>query len=294
LDDHLRICVEEGVDAICALRMATLNAAECYRLHDRGGIAPGLRADIVLLDDLSHFKVREVFIAGRLVARDGQYLPEIQRQEISAVASSFNVVGFSAEKLRLPLKSERVHSIGIHPGTVVTTKRIDTVRRDANGEFEFDPERDIAKIAVVERHQGTGNVAVGLLQGFGIKRGALALSIAHDSHNIIVVGSNDADMAGAVEQLIAQGGGVVLYLDGALLESMAMPIGGIMSDKSGEWVSEKLEKLQSAAWQGLGIRQDMEPVMSLCFMSLAVIPEIKITDVGLFDVTAFDFISVEA
>lgn len=294
LDDHLRICVQEGVDAVTAIRMATLNAAECFRLYDRGGLAPGLRADIVLLDDLQDFKVRRVFIQGREVARDGQYLLPVRRHSIQPVTGSFHVKDFSAEKLRLPLKSGRVHTIGVNPGSVVTTKRVDTVKRDADGAFLFDPALDIAKVAVVERHQGTGNVALGLLHNYGIKTGAVALSIAHDSHNIIVVGTNDADMAFAVQQLVAQGGGVVLANDGAVVESMPMPIGGIMSDQTGEWVNGKLTALQKAAYDVLKVNPELEPVMTLCFMSLAVIPEIKITDMGLFDVTKFDFIPVEA
>lgn len=294
LDDHLRICVEEGVDAITAIRMATINAAECFRLHDRGGIAPGLRADIVLLDNLKSFDVQSVFIAGNEVARDGRYLPEVRRHSIQAVTGSFHVREFSMEKLRLPLKSDRVYTIGINPGSVVTSKRIDTVKRNENGDFVFDPALDVAKLAVVERHQGTGNVALGLLQNYGIKTGAVALSIAHDSHNIIVVGTNDADMAFAVEQLLAQGGGIVLVNNGKMVENMPMPIGGIMSDQTGEWVNQKLIALQAAAYDVLGVNPEVEPVMTLCFMSLAVIPEIKITDMGLFDVTQFAFIPLEA
>jgi len=135
---------------------------------------------------------------------------------------------------------------------------------------------------------------LGLLKGYGIRQGALAISIAHDSHNIIVVGTNDADMAFAVEKLIKQGGGIVIAKDGSVLECMPMPIGGIMSDKSGGWVDEKLEKLHKIAHTELGINADIEPVMSLCFMSLMVIPEIKLTDKGLFDVTIFEFINVDA
>ncbi len=293
LDDHLRICAEEGVDAITAIRMASLNAAECFRLEDRGAIAPGLRADIVLLDDLEQYNVSRVFIAGAEVARDGQYLPAVRRRSIEPVAGSFHVKGFSAEKLRLPLLTERATVIGLNPGSVVTSKLTETVARDTDGCFVFDPGRDIAKIAVVERHQNTGNVALGLLKGYGIKQGAVALSIAHDSHNIIAVGVNDADIAFAVEELIAQNGGVVMARDGEVLGRMPMPIGGIMSDQSGEWVDEKLTRLHDIAHRELGVSSGMEPVMTLCFMSLAVIPEIKLTDMGLFDVTAFDFVGID-
>ena len=294
LDDHLRICLAEGLDAVTALRMASLNAAECFRLHDRGAIAPGLRADIVLLEDLREFRVRSVFIKGIEAARDGEYLPPVHRKSIEAVTGSFHVKDFSVDKLRMPLKSSRVFVIGLNPGSVVTSKLVEQVRRDEQGNFEFAQELDIVKVAVVERHQNTGNVALGLLKGYGIKHGAVALSIAHDSHNIITVGVNDADMAHAVEMLIEQGGGVVLVRDGRVLESLPMPIGGIMSDQSGLWVDDKLTRIHDAALRELGISTKIEPIMTLCFMSLPVIPEIKLTDMGLFDVTKFGFIDIEA
>ena len=235
LDNHLRICVEEGLDPVTAIRMATLNAAERFDLKDRGAIAPGYHGDVVLLDDLKDFHVNRVFIAGELVAEEGNYLPEIKKCDIATV-----------------------------------------------------------KVAVVERHQGTGNVACGFLKGYGIKEGAVALSIAHDSHNIIVVGVNDEEMEFAVNSLIAQEGGMVLVKEGKVIESMPMQIAGLMSDQSGEWVDQKLTDIHEKAYKELGICGDVEPVMTLCFMSLAVIPEVKLTDMGLFDVTTFSFIPVEA
>ena len=294
IDDFLRICTEEGLDAITAIRMASLNAAECFRLYDRGAIAPGLRADIVILEDLRKFNVRRVFIKGIEAARDGEYLLSYSRHSIESVTGSFHVRDFSAERLKMALKSERAHIIGISPGSVVTSKLVEKVARNVQGDFVFNPKLDIVKIAVIERHKNTGNVALGLLKGYGIKQGALAISIAHDSHNIIVVGTNDVDMAFAVEKLIKQGGGIVLALDSKVLDFMSMPIAGIMSDKSGRWVDEKLEKLHKTAYTELGINAEIEPVMSLCFMSLMVIPEIKLTDKGLFDVTTFEFIDVDA
>lgn len=294
LDDHLRICVEEGLDPITAIRMATLNAAECFRLDDRGAIAPGLRADIVLLDDLTRFQVRRVFIEGREVARDGKYLLPVKRRSIEAVTGSVRVKDFGVEKLKLKLKGDRVHTIDIEPGGVVTSKGVAQVRVGPDGDFVRDPAQDIIKVAVVERHHGTGNVAVALLRNYGLRHGAVALSIAHDSHNIIVVGVSNEEMAFAVEQLIAQGGGVILTREGSILESMPMPIGGIMSDQSGDWVDKKLTSLHNIAHDKLGISGDVEPIMTLCFMSLAVIPEVKLTDMGLFDLARFDFIPLEA
>ena len=294
LDNHLRICVEEGLDAVTAIRMATLNAAECFDLKDRGAIAPGYRADVVLLDDLKDFHVNRVFIQGALVAEEGKYLPEIKRYDISTVKGSVIVKDFSAEKFKMHLKSNKVNVIKILPGGVVTAKDTAEIQLDENGEFVRNPEEDIVKVAVVERHQGTGNVACGFLKGYGIKAGAVALSIAHDSHNIIVVGVSDEEMEFAVNSLIAQEGGMVLVREGKVLESMPMPIAGLMSDQSGEWVDEKLTAIHAKAYEELGIAGDVEPVMTLCFMSLAVIPEVKLTDMGLFDVTTFSFIPVEA
>lgn len=294
LDNHLKICVEEGVDPVTAIRMATLNAAECFGLKDRGAIAPGYRADVVLLDDLKDFHVNRVFIEGALVAEEGNYLPEIKRYDISSVKGSVIVKDFSKEKFKMHLKSNKVNVIKILPGGVVTQKTTAEIKLDDQGEFVRDPEKDLVKVAVVERHQGTGNVACGFLEGYGIKEGAVALSVAHDSHNIIVVGVSDEEMEFAVNSLIKQEGGIVLVKEGKVIESMPMPIAGLMSDQSGEWVDQKLTDIHAKAYEELGICGDVEPVMTLCFMSLAVIPEVKLTDMGLFDVTTFSFIPVEA
>ncbi len=292
LDNHLRLCVEEGMDPITAIRMATLNAAECFGLDDRGAIAPGYRADIVLLDDLKDFKADKVWVAGELTADQGKYLPEVIKEDITPVMGSVHLKDFSAEKFKMNLKGNRVHTIEIQPGGVVTKKSVDEIQVK-DGEFVFDPGQDIVKVAVVERHQLTGNVACGFLKGYGIKEGAVALSVAHDSHNIIVVGVSDEEMAFAVEALKEQSGGVVLVKDGKVIERMPMPIAGLMSDQSAEWVDAKLTALHEKAYEVLGVNDDVEPVMTLCFMSLAVIPELKLTDEGLFDVTKFAFIDVE-
>ena len=293
IDNHLRICIEEGIDAVTAIQMATINAAECFRLYDRGAISPGKRADIVLMDDLENFNVRKVWINGVLTAVDGRYLPEIKRTDASDVKGSIVLKDFSAQKFKMHLKSSRVNVIGIMPGGVVTKNHIADVKLDENGDFVRDANVDIVKIAVVERHKGTGNVATALLGGYGIKEGAIALSVAHDSHNIIVTGVNDEEMECAVLKLREQEGGIVLVKDGQTLESMPMPIAGLMSDKSCEWVNEKLISIHKKAYEVLGVNKDVEPVMTLCFMSLAVIPEVKLTDMGLFDVNEFKFISIE-
>ena len=293
LDNHLRICVEEGIDPVTAIRMATLNAAECFGLKDRGAIAPGYRADIVLMDDLKDFQVNRVWIEGKLVAQEGAYLPKIEKFDISSVKGSVVLKDFSKDKFKMNLKSNKVNVIGILPGGVVTEKLTAEIELDENGEFVWNPDEDIVKVAVLERHHMTGNVACGFLKGYGIKEGAVALSIAHDSHNIIVVGVNDEEMEFAVKALVEQEGGIVLVKEGKVIESMPMPIAGLMSDQSGEWVDEKLTAIHEKAYSELGICGEVEPVMTLCFMSLIVIPAVKITDTGLFDVTTFSFIPVE-
>ena len=294
MDNHLRICVEEGLDPVTAIRMATLNAAECFRLHDRGALAPGYRADIVLLDDLKDFRVRKVWLGGTLCAEDGRYLPQVHRHDAAAVRGSIRLKDFSAEKFKMHLTSNKVNVIGILPGGVVTKKDTAEIRLDADGEFVWQPEQDIVKVAVLERHHYTGNVACGFLKGYGIQAGAVALSVAHDSHNIIVCGVSDQEMEAAVLALEKQQGGIVLVKDGQVIASMPLPIAGLMSDQSGEWVEQKLTEIHEKAFSQLGIQTGVEPVMTLCFMSLPVIPEMKLTDMGLFDVTEFHFIPVEA
>lgn len=294
IDNDLRICTSSGIDPVIAIQMASLNAAECYGLKDRGAIAPGLRADIVLVDNLTEINVKKVFIAGCEAAADGKYLLPVIHHDISATKGRFYVKDFSKDKLKLTIHSEKAHVITMIPGGVVTGNETAEIKRDDNDDFVYDPSKDIVKIAVVERHHDTGNVAVALLKGYGMKRGAIALSIAHDSHNIIVVGVNDNDMAFAVQKLIDQDGGIVIVNDQNILESLPMPIAGLMSDQSGEWVDEKLTRIHQAAIHSLGVNENLEPVMILCFMALPVIPDLKLTDMGLFDVKQFAFIPIEA
>ena len=294
IDNHLRICKGAGIDPFTAIQMATINAAECFGLKDRGAIAPGLRADIVLLDDLNDFNACKVFIAGEEAAADGCYLPRVLKHDISATKGRFHIKDFSKDKLKLKIQSDNAHVITMIPGGVVTRNETAPITKDENNHFVYDPSSDIVKIAVVERHQYTGNVAVALLKGYGMKKGAIALSIAHDSHNIIVVGVSDDDMAFAVEKLIEQDGGIVIAHNQRALESLPMPIAGLMSDQSGEWVDEKLTRIHQAAVDSLGVSDSLEPVMTLCFMALPVIPELKLTDMGLFDVNQFNFIDIEA
>ena len=192
------------------------------------------------------------------------------------------------------LKSTHVHTIDIMPGSVVTKKGTADVQLDAQGDFVYNPQEDIVKVAVVERQHGTGHVGLGLLRGYGLQKGAVAVSIAHDSHNIITAGTNTADMAAAVTELERQKGGMVLVQDGRVLASIPLPIAGLMSDQSGAWVDTQMASLYHIARHTMGIHEDVDVIMTLCFMSLPVIPAIKLMDTGLFDVESFSFISIEA
>ncbi|MBB5226399.1 adenine deaminase [Treponema ruminis] len=296
INNHLKLCVSKGIDPITAIQMGSLNAAECYRLYDRGALAPGLRADIVLVGDLKNFEAKKVFIQGELVAEDGKYLKEVKRASISDVSGSVKVAGFSRERLTVHLADKkskcRVHVIEISPGSIVTKNSIEEVTTDEEGNFLHDPEKDISKIAVIERHHKSGNIGLGLLKNYGIKDGAIAITIAHDSHNIICVGTDDAQMETAVKALIEQKGGIVLVSKNKVIERLELPVAGLMSDRDADWVQEKLAKINQAAFEILGINREIEPVSTLCFMALPVIPEIKITDKGLFDVKEFKFIDI--
>ncbi len=294
LDNHLRICVEEGLDPIEVIRMATINACECFGIKDRGAISPGYRADIVLFDNLKDFNVGKVWISGELCADNGKYLAEITKYPIDSVKGSIHLADFSKEKLKMSLKSNKVNVIEVQPGGVVTKKGTAIVDMDEEGNFVRNPDIDLVKVSVAERHHGLGNVANAFLAGYGLRDGAIAVTIAHDSHNIIAVGADDESMEIAINALAKSEGGIVLVKNGVVIESMPMPIAGLMSDQSGEWVDEKLEAIHRAAHKELGVNEDVEPIMTLTFMSLAVIPEIKITDMGLFDVTKFEFIPLEA
>lgn len=253
IDGLLRKLVKGGIDPITAIRMATLNAAECYRLFDRGAIAPGLRADICLINNLEEFHVEKVFIKGELVAENGEYIPKIDYEDPKKMEKTFHIKGFSVEKLKLNLKSHHVNVIEIKEGGVLTNKSDAYISLDKNGDYLKEQDKDILKIAVVERHKKTGNVAVGFIKGYGLKEGAVALSVAHDSHNIIATGISNEEIAFAVEKLINQNGGIVLSKEGKVIESLPLPIGGLMTDKDGKYVAEKLDKLHKAAYENLGI-----------------------------------------
>ena len=294
IDNHLRMLVKAGIDPVMSICMATLNCAECYKLEDRGALAPGKRADIVLFDNLEDFNAQAVFIEGKKVAEGGRYLPSFDKAAIFSVRGSMHVKPFTVDQLKMHLTSDRVRAIEIVKDGVTTKAATVTVKRDEEGDFIFEPDKSVVKIAVLERHHNTGKIGLGFLKDYGIQRGAVALSVAHDSHNIICVGVSNEEMYTAINALIDQEGGFVLVENGEVIASLALPIAGLMSDLPGEEVAKGLKVLHDTAYERLGVSEDVEPVMTLCFMSLIVIPELKISTRGMFDVSRFDFVPPEA
>lgn len=294
INNAIRLAVKSGINPITAIQIATINAATAHNLRDRGAIAPGKRADIVIAKDIENPIPTKVIIKGNEVAANGEYLPEIKQTMSKKVSGCVDIGNFSKAKLALNIKGDKAYAIGIIKGSVVTTKEIVEPTKNEFGEFVYDPNKDLVKIAVVERHHGTGNVGVGILKGYGIKKGAIALSIAHDSHNFIVVGTNDDDMALAIEELKNIGGGIVLVNEGKVLASLEHEIAGLMTAKKNvKEMAVALNSLHSIAVDTLGVSKDVDPIMTLCFMALPVIPELKITDCGLFDVVKFTPISID-
>lgn len=294
LEYHLRTLVKAGISPVMAIAMATINVSDCYGLKDRGMIVPGKRADFVIFDDLKDFRVSSVYILGEEVAKDGNYLKELEKYDISGVSDTVHLDNFKKEMLQMCLKSDEVFAIEMIAGGVLSKKTKIKIKRDEKGFFVFDKNIDACKCAVIERHHNTGKVGLGIIKGYGIKSGAIAASVAHDSHNIICVGVNDDEMYMAIENVKQNGGGFSLVKDGKVIESLSLPVAGLMSDLSGEEVSKKLLSLHKKAVDELGVNESLEPVMSLTFMSLMVIPELKLTARGLFDIFENKFIDIEA
>ena len=292
MDNHLRKAVALGMNPVQAVTLCTLNASECFRLFHKGAIAPGRDADCILVDDLKEFRVRQVFAKGELVAEDGRMLIEIE-DHATELPSSMCVGPLDESDLRIVIPSGKARVIGIKKHSLVTSELIREVRVDAESCFSCAANPGLVKLAVIERHKGTGKVGVGLLEGYGLRDGAIATTIAHDSHNIVVAGDSDTDILLAVREVVAMGGGIVTVKHGRVLGRLPLPIAGLMSREDPLKLSDALKEMLASARTELGISQDVEPFMALSFMALPVIPELKLTARGLFDVMTFSFVSLD-
>ena len=297
IDYNVRMAIEKGVPSIMAIQMATINVAECFGLRHLGGLAPGYQADFLICGDLEKFEIHKVYKKGVLVAQNGNmvttYLSNKSVVEPSQpLKESMNLSTITLKKLEIPLSSSTCHVIEIIPNSLVTNRLIEEVDIH-NGLFEPSLEKDQLKIAVIERHRATGNVGLGIVKGFGLQKGAIASTVAHDSHNIIVVGQNDRDMLTAIEHLRRVKGGLVVTSEGQVIASLALPVAGLMSDRSHVEINEDLERLNHAV-RKIGATMAFNPFLTLSFLALPVIPHLKLTDMGLFDFSSFSHIGIEA
>jgi adenine deaminase len=283
----IRKAIGLGLDPMTAIQMATINPARYFGLKDKGGIGPGMRADVVVLDDLDGLNVQMVIRGGQLVARGGQLLPLTDKPRDVPLRSSMNINWERTGDLQLPVAGTKVKVIGLIPDQILTESLLEEAKVEG-GFAVADVARDILKMAVIERHLASGNTGLGFVKGFGLKRGALGSSVAHDSHNLVLLGTNDEDMMIAARRIERMRGGLAVVADGHVVASLPLSIAGLMSERPYEEVSENLQSLLDAA-HDLGSELH-DPFMTLSFLALPVIPALKLTDRGLVDVTQFKFV----
>ncbi|MBC9785110.1 adenine deaminase [Heliobacterium chlorum] len=290
INQMVKMTVDAGIDIATAIQMATINTATYFRLHDLGAVAPGYRADLLVFDDLMNWKPQAVFRAGKKVAEKGRPLFERMLVSGTPVHRSLHIGDLTSEDLQVPARSKMARVIELAPRQIFTRERIMTVPvRD--GRFVAAPEENLLKLAVIERHKQTGNVGVGFVYGLGLRVGAIASTVAHDSHNLVVAGATDADMLLALEEIERNEGGLAIVADGRVLGSLPLPLGGLMSEGDIYEVQTKLNELLHIARQ-LGVHREYDPFLTLAFLSLPVIPELKLTDKGLVDVRQMQLVPV--
>ncbi|NOZ72032.1 MAG: adenine deaminase [Chloroflexi bacterium] len=288
IDYMVRTAIAEGIDPIIALRLATWNPARHFRLHDRGAIVPGFRADLIVFDDLQAPRPHMVFRGGKLVAEQGKML--LPRRELPrrGLRHTMNVAWDKVD-LRIPAEGEMARVIGVIPNQLLTQHLIEPIPHK-NGFAQTDIERDILKMVVIERHQHSGQVGKGFVHGIGLKRGAVASSIAHDHHNIVVIGVDDDSMMWAARRVADLGGGIVVTDGEHIMAEVPLPLAGLMS-------TEPIEVVRNQVDQALVAAHDLgsplhDPFMAMSFLALEVIPSLKLTDRGLVDVDKFEFVSL--
>lgn len=285
IDNSVRTAIKMGIEPIRAIQMATINTAEYFNIKNLGAIAPGYQADLLVISDIKNLKINKVFKKGQLVANDRKIIDGAVKDYQGKVRSTVNVKWINHEDFSLKAKTNYAKVINLIPDQIVTKMTIEPVKCDG-GYVSSDVEKDILKIAVIERHMASGRIGMGLVRGFGLKKGAIASSVSHDSHDIIVVGTHDGDMYAAAVQVVKMQGGIAAALNNQVLEALPLPIGGLMSDRSSEFVREKLKRLEETA-KMLGSKLS-DPFMAMAFLSLPPIPEIRITDFGVIDAVKFE------
>lgn len=295
IDTSIKMCIEGGLAPEIAIQMATLNAAECYNLKNKGAIAPSYIADFIILDNLEEFKINSVYKNGKLVVSNNILITDIEYSNLCPnLSNSINLPTLTKDILKIDVKNKStLNVIELIPNKLESNHlRLDISKLNFNDEFVSSTTNDnLLKIAVIERHKNTGNIGLGVLKGLNIKSGAIATTIAHDSHNLIVCGTNDSDMLFAIQELKNINGGIIIVKDGKVLASVSLEIGGIITARKSNDVISDLNKLHDAL-KIIAPDINFNPFLTLSFLSLPVIPDIKITDKGLFDVKNFNFIDV--
>lgn len=289
IDNNVRIAIAAGVDPVTAIQIATINTARFYRLKNVGALLPRYWADMVVFDDLRDVRPRLVFKKGELVAQDGKALFKAQDIDHTYIRGTMNVQWLYESTFAVPARGSKIRIMQMVPGQIVT-KHIIGQAKVVDGMAVSDTEWDTVKFAVIERHRAGKNVGLGFVRGFGIKRGALASSVAHDSHNLGVLGTNDADMLKAAIRVIEMGGGQVVVANGQVLAELALPVAGLVSDQSLEHVSQRVRDLNKAA-KDVGCTLP-DPFAALSFLPLVPIPELRLTDKGLVDAKEFNLIDL--
>lgn len=291
INHNVKKAIEHGLDPITAIQMATINVAECYNLRKLGAIAPGYQADLVVFKDFEEMEISKVFKKGKLLGIDGEETIDEETYEDEHVLDTVHLKNIDKIDLDISLTTDYVKVIGLIEDNIVTKKVIRKVDVK-EGKFSHNDKIDILKIAVIERHKNTGNVGLALVEGYGLKNGAIALTVAHDSHNIIVIGDHDEDMLIAVKELERTKGGITICSEGKVLHTLQLEVAGLMTNAPIEEVENHVKKIEEIAYEK-GVLKEIDPIMTLAFLALPVIPELKVTDCGLFDVSKFEFVDIE-